>query len=469
MISKLQSLVRGLSRTDVAFLFILLLAALLRLYRLPEMASYGFDQEYVTEFVLQVVREYPVRYVGQGMSIQGLFMGPWYFYFLVPFYLLTGLNPLGGFFGSILIGLATVTAYYFLGKRMFGAQVGFWAAFWRAISFVAIQTDWAMTPAFSSDLIVLATWYCLYQLWLNRRGWLVPLALLFGLYTSFHPIQFPFYLVFLILWLVQRWRFSVHQIILSIIVFFLPVLPLILFDYWRHGAMLQQIISLAHGSVGGAVMARLTKAWVLIRLIGQFASNLVGLSAWFFTPATLLLVLGGLGVMGWRYRQRKLGFHSVTLLITTIVFILYYLVFPGNVPEYYLGAIRALLFWYGAWVFVWILHQGKMGRWLAVMIVSLVVARSLLDLAHQWQYPLLTTLAVRERAVHYIQANANGQPFRVNYITLPGWGFGFCSLFAINQYEPGTAGPIYNIVTPVDLVNINDLNWRDGNVGVLNP
>ncbi len=469
MISKLQSLVCGLSRTDIAFLFILLLAALLRLYRLPLMANYDFDQEYVTEFVLQVVREYPVRYVGQGMSIQGLFMGPWYFYFLVPFYLLTGLNPLGGYLGSIVIGLATVTAYYFLGKRMFGVQVGFWTAFWRAISFQAIEADWSMTPAFSSDLIVLATWYGLYQLWQGHRWWLVPLGLIFGLYTSFHPIQFPFYLVFLILWGVRRWRFTKWQLGLSGLAFGLPVAPLILFDYWRHGAMLKQIIGLAHASTNHSILLWLTKIWVLLRLGGQFMAELMQLPAAVITPLTLLLLLGVLGLTWYHYRQRSVNFNLLTLIVTVVVFLLFYLYFPGNVPEYYLGAIRALMFLYGGLGFVWILRQGKIGWVMAVTIVSLVTVRNLQALAHKWQYPLLTTLAEKQLVVQHLQKQSSGQPFRVNYLTKLGWDSGFRSLFAVSQYEPGETGPLYNIVVPADLLNAADLDFRAGNVGLLYP
>jgi len=39
-----------------------------------------------------------------------LFVGPWYFYFLVPFYALSGLHPLGGAIGSVVLGLITIIA-----------------------------------------------------------------------------------------------------------------------------------------------------------------------------------------------------------------------------------------------------------------------------------------------------------------------------------------------------------------------
>ena len=70
---------KHVSKSHFHFWLILLLAAFLRFYRLLEMVPYDFDQQFVSEFYLSVL-EYPIRYVGQGLSVIGLFMGPIYFY-----------------------------------------------------------------------------------------------------------------------------------------------------------------------------------------------------------------------------------------------------------------------------------------------------------------------------------------------------------------------------------------------------
>ena len=181
------------------FFLILFLGVLLRLYRLPEMASYGFDQEFVTNFVLDVVRIYPIRYVGQGMSIMGVFMGPWYFYYLVPFYALTGWTPLGGFIGSVVLGMIITTTYYLVGWKMFSKNVGLLAVFLRSFTFYSINTDWSMAPAFSSDLLIIVFWYLLFMLWKKKKWALPALALTCGLFTSFHPIHVPLWIVLFIL------------------------------------------------------------------------------------------------------------------------------------------------------------------------------------------------------------------------------------------------------------------------------
>ena len=72
---------------------IVLLGFFLRAYKLPEMVGFDFDQEYAAEFAKTILTVFPVAMIGQGLSVQGLFMGPLYFYFLVPFFALTRMHP----------------------------------------------------------------------------------------------------------------------------------------------------------------------------------------------------------------------------------------------------------------------------------------------------------------------------------------------------------------------------------------
>jgi len=87
-------------RRNWAIIMILILALVVRLYRIGEMVIFDFDQEYAVNFARQV-HEYPIRIIGQGLSVQGLFMGPWFFYLLTPFFWFTNLHPFGGYIGSV--------------------------------------------------------------------------------------------------------------------------------------------------------------------------------------------------------------------------------------------------------------------------------------------------------------------------------------------------------------------------------
>lgn len=119
----------------ILLFIILVVSAILRFYKLPEMVNFDFDQEYASNFAYAVLKEYPIQLIGQGLSIQGLFMGPLYFYYLVPFYALTNLHPIGGYIGSVILGLLTIFVYFWVGKKMFGTEAGLIAAFLRGLLF----------------------------------------------------------------------------------------------------------------------------------------------------------------------------------------------------------------------------------------------------------------------------------------------------------------------------------------------
>ncbi len=151
-----------LNKPFLALLIILLIAAFLRFYRLPEMANFDFYQQYASNFAYAVLKEYPIQLIGQGLSVQGLFMGPLYFYYLVPFYALTNLHPIGGYIGSSILGLTIPIVYFIVGRKIFSVEAGLIAAIFSSLTSSSLERDWSMVPAFSSELMVILTMFCLY-------------------------------------------------------------------------------------------------------------------------------------------------------------------------------------------------------------------------------------------------------------------------------------------------------------------
>lgn len=466
-------------------LSILLLGLLLRFYRLPEMASYDFDQEYVTNFVLDVVRIYPIRFIGQGMSVEGLFMGPWYFYGLVPFYMLTNLDPIGGFIGSVLFGGAIILAYYLVGKRIFSKEVGLMAAFLRATGFFALQADWSMVPSYSSDICILSLWLLFFWIWKHRRNlsrqtfsnplfWLLPsVFFIFGFLTSMHPVHFHFGLVFLILVALWRVRFSLKSVGVAIVALFLPITPLLIFEYLRNFAMTRQVLMMFSGEYAGSksegfswdrVMYTLKAALNQWNQVWELSSDqrLIGLS--------LLLLVGALLI--WLLRKRfpqEKWFHFTAFGTTIFITILYYMFFPTHVPAYYLRGIQALSVLYLSFVFVELWHEKKTTKALAVFLLGLFCVLNAHSLFSAWTRTDLIRLSRKQAIIDHILEQANGQPFQVSYVTEPGWQFGYKSLFRLAELEPGEQGPVYTIVAPVNFVDIAELDFISGNVGVNYP
>jgi hypothetical protein len=391
-------------------------------------------------------------------------MGPWYFYYLVPFYLLWGLNPLGGFVGSAVLGLAIVAAYYFLGRALFSPRAGLLAALLRATSFWAVNADWSMVPAFSSDLVVLAVWWLLYRLWRGETKYLLALALVFGLFTSFHPIHFPLILVFLLLWAARRWRFSLTQLAAGAAAFLLPIIPLLLFDYWRRWSMARQIIGMFRsGSAGGRSLSGLP---VMVVVVADFLGEIFALP---HVPWLRLSLLGVILLGLWLLIRKDRAFHRWSMGITLGVTVLYYALFPTHVPEYYLGAARALWFLYVAALLSRIWELKRAWRWVIVGIMAWIIGQNLVLLNRKWRHPELTTLSAKQSIVREIIRSAAGEPFRVSYIRTLGWDSGFKSLFSVAGTEPGDTGREYFIVVPKNLRSTEGVDYSVGGIGLLYP
>ncbi|EKD79709.1 MAG: hypothetical protein ACD_40C00335G0004 [uncultured bacterium] len=451
---------------------ILILAATLRFYRLPDMARYNFDQAYASDFVWNVVKVYPIQMVGQGLSVMGLFMGPWYFYFLVPFYLLTGLHPLGGYIASVIIGLATVITYFFVARHFFGSRAGLLAAFIQAISLDAVYTDWQMTPAFSSTMVALLTWYLFHLYWQGKTHTLPYLAFIFGLYTSFHPIQFPFYLVFLFLFLTKHHLPSLKTTLLSLVAFLLPVSPLLAFEYFRKFAMFRQLVAMFTTSSASAP-TNLFRLNYFAKLLPLHFFNAVGLPS---IPSILLIVTTLLVLLYISFGRRLAkyrSFHLTLLPVTFVVFFAYYAVYPGNVSEYYYNALFTLTFLYFV-AFLSSFSHHRLGQALIIILLVNATLYTLAQLNGNWTSSHRQNLADKDAIVKRIIQYQKKYPtseFFVSHIALPGTNFGYDYLFRLYGYIPQTRAavdPIYTIVSPSSL-SPDSIRFSSGALGLIPP
>jgi len=459
-------------RNHSLFFIVLIIAVALRFYRLSEMAYFDFDQEYAANFAYDVLRDFPLRMIGQGLSTEGLFMGPLYFYFLVPFYALFHLHPLGGAVGSVFLGLGIVAAYYFYGNEIFGKPAGLIAAFFGAVLFSRLESDWSATPAFSSELLVLVTWYCFYQYWQGKTKYLPLLGFVFGLYTSFHPILFPFYLVFLILFLIKRKLPSLKTLFLSIIAFIVPLTPLLLFEFFHNFLEVKRLFEVFAGSKSQSIMPSLAKLINYTNIVITGPQNILRVN---LNPPALLS--GLLLVMMVIFSLRRVSFwkesfHLLVLLITLLVFILYYFFLPIHVPEYYFIAPITLLFFYFSGVLGYLATKplGRIGVSVFLVYVALVNIKILNQ--NKWSNPSLVTLAHKDAIVKAIikEQPKNGK-FFVSYLNLPGWNFGFNYFFRLYDYIPqdkGVKNAIYTIVIPKSL-SIESIDISSGNIGLIIP
>lgn len=119
--------------------------------------------------------------VGAGSAgITGIFHGPVYYYMLTIPFLLTNGNPQGGIYLMFIFGLLTVIFSYFLGKKLFGRQIGALLALLTSMSPVLIAQSrfiWSPNPP---PLFILLSYYFTYKFTEDKRKLNVFLASFFA-------------------------------------------------------------------------------------------------------------------------------------------------------------------------------------------------------------------------------------------------------------------------------------------------
>src|SRR3989338_8686397 len=92
-------------KPHIFLLLIIAPALLFRLYKLE--AYYGFehDQDLYSWIVKDIVVNHNLRLIGQMTSIDGVFIGPLYYYLLTPFYFFFAMNPLAATFLALFISV----------------------------------------------------------------------------------------------------------------------------------------------------------------------------------------------------------------------------------------------------------------------------------------------------------------------------------------------------------------------------
>lgn len=121
-------------KTWVCLILILLVAAALRFYKLPEYLQFLGDEGRDVLVVKHMIVDHKFTLLGPTASVGGFYTGPIYYYFMLPFLLLWGLDPVGPAVMAALFGLATIVLIFLSCKEFFDEKAGLVAALLVAVS-----------------------------------------------------------------------------------------------------------------------------------------------------------------------------------------------------------------------------------------------------------------------------------------------------------------------------------------------
>lgn len=351
----------------LVILAILIVAFILRIYRLDMLLGFYYDQGRDALVIRDFLYSHKLFLVGPTTGVEGIFLGPLFYLTLLPWYWLGGGDPV---FPAIYQAATTVISLFVLAKvgaEMFGKRTSFVFLLLGSFSYwIVVASRWLANPTqlmLASSLAILGLWRVVQG---NNRYWLlIVLTVSAGL--QFEAASATFFLpaiaVFLLL---NRKTFPKLTIALaSLGIFVLFFLPQVLFDF-RHDHILFKsfsrfLISEHSFQVTGFISQLQNRA--------SFLSGAL-LNKLFPNPATITpLVVGFLAVSALVFRKLFKEKSTQILLIWLVTPIIGLTVYRGNhgyVWDYYLtGVYLVFLLLVSAFVTAWWENW-----WGKVMVIS---------------------------------------------------------------------------------------------------
>lgn len=248
----------------IIFLLIFALQIFTRFYQLFERADFGWDQVDNAWAAYDILIKHQVKLVGmEGKLNSGVNIGPLYYYFITPFYHLSGLDPI---VSPIIAGITSIIGFFvlfFVTKKMFNTNVALIAVFINSVSISLINSERTQWPVNFIAMLSYIILYLLYKFLCGQPKYLIPLAVAVGLdfHIHFTAIFFPV-IIILTLPFYPRNKETLKYLIFSIPIFLIFLVPNFIyniqaknasvsnftnyFNTYYHGLHLRRVLQLSH-------------------------------------------------------------------------------------------------------------------------------------------------------------------------------------------------------------------------------
>lgn len=215
-----------------AIWIILLLGAFLRLYFEPQNMMFTADESYLSYIAQTIIKDFHIIWIGWSALGFNLYLGPFWIYFISPFLLISGGDPLVLGYLSSLLGVVTIYLIYWFGKNVFNHTVGLTAALlYAALPLTVFYDQKPYPPAVPLLSMIIAI--SLYKTDKNKLWWII-FAAAYGAVFHIH-LSLILTLFVAIYWFIsQKFKSKIKMFLFSLIAFFTMISPLVMFDYFHN-------------------------------------------------------------------------------------------------------------------------------------------------------------------------------------------------------------------------------------------
>ena len=460
-----------MKRHYLILIFILLVGLFFRSYQIVERFEFAHDGDLYSWIVKDIVVNHHIRLIGQLTSAPGIFIGPAFYYLLVPFFILTKMDPIGTIYFSIIIGLVTMFSLYFVLSKLFKTEVGLIGAFLYAVLLSTVNTDRWVVPTITTNLWV--AWYFYTVIKISRGDYkILPLlGILIALIWHIHIALIPTLIAVPAAILFAKKIPNLKQITHFFITFFVTSLPLIVFEVKEGFGQTFSLIDNFTATRDGA-----TGLYKLTSVLNMVSKNITAL---FFKPQSFnptfntIFVVIILLTSFWLIKKKVLLKKELAVFFIWIAGVIAFFGFSSSpISEYYFSNIEIVFLCLVSLVFYILFKSSSIGKVLSIGILILILLKNSYFMITQDYYH--KGYVEKKAVVDYITNDArikNLPCFSINYITAPGENAGFRYFFYLKNAKLAVAGrgsPVYNIVIP-DEYALNEVKIKFGHIGIIPP
>jgi 4-amino-4-deoxy-L-arabinose transferase-like glycosyltransferase len=413
-------------------IFILLLAAFLRFWRLPEYMTFLGDEGRDALAVKRMIVDYKFRLIGPVTSVGNMYLGPLYYYLMLPAMFLSRLSPVGPAVMVALLGIITVALVYFYGREWVGRKAALMAAFLYAFSPVVITFSRSSWNPNVMPFFALVSIYGIWRVWQKKQfWWLIILGISLSFVVQSHwlgLLLFPTVGLFWLMALVEvlrtkknRKNFCLHSLLGFGFFLLLTIAPLVWFDF-RHGFINIQAFRRFFFGQEGIVSLKMTNVlsslWVLTKNIFTrlAAGKDIFWGYWIAFIITILVVLKiireSLLVSWHRFIIRNPGLFLV--IVWFLSGLLGLIAYQQSVYDHYFGFLFPVPFLLIGWVLAMIWCGKLFGKILTFLLLAGLVCLAVKE--SPLRYPPSGQLQKSQTVANFIIDKAGDKSFNLALI-----------------------------------------------------
>lgn len=411
-----------------------MLAAYLRLYRIADYMTFLGDEGRDVLVVKRMLVDGKFTLLGPTASVGGFFMGPVYYYFMLPFLWAWNLSPVGPAVMVALFGIATVLLVYVVGIQWFSKPVAVISSLLYAISPIIIAYSRSSWNPNIVPFFALLSMYILGKAILTKQYTLLFwVGLCAGIGVQLHYTYLFLILTQGVLVAVQYRKLKVIDIVYLVLGFCLGFSPFLAFEL-RHGftnsrSILEFVFAGKdtgfqwHQFIGNIqdVSSRLFGRFIIRipepNMLGGIPSTIRG--SW--RVGQSLLTVGGLiALMTLGIRSKKANNQNrmnifILLLSWFVIPLFFFGIYKKNIYDYYFGIFFPIPFYLTALLIVDVINIRYIGK---VIGIAAIIGLSLFN----WQgrpfiYEPNRQLAQVALISQTVLEKSEGKPFNFALIT----------------------------------------------------